>query len=101
MFWPQPDSDSTLKWPVHAAHDDEMTFWLCNCFSFLDKRKKTVRVIITIITLASDISTSNDMPRRTSGVRGSMGHWSKDELNRTMDEVKRRSLVDVGFHSLA
>ena len=31
----------------------------------------------------------------------SMKHWSKDELNRTMDEVKRRSLVDAGFRSLA
>ena len=30
-----------------------------------------------------------------------MGRWSKDELNRTMDEVRRRSLVDPGFRSLA
>ncbi len=30
-----------------------------------------------------------------------MSHWSKDELNRTMDEVKRRSLVDAGFRALA
>ena len=30
-----------------------------------------------------------------------MGHWSKDELNRTMDEVRRRSLVDPDFRILA
>jgi hypothetical protein len=30
-----------------------------------------------------------------------MAQWSQDELNRTIDEVKRRCLVDPGFRILA
>ena len=30
-----------------------------------------------------------------------MAQWSQDELNRTIDEVKRRSLIDPGFRNLA
>jgi hypothetical protein len=30
-----------------------------------------------------------------------MGRWSQDELNRTIDEVKRRSLTDPQFRALA
>lgn len=30
-----------------------------------------------------------------------MAQWSQDELNRTIDEVKRRSLLDLEFRALA
>jgi hypothetical protein len=38
---------------------------------------------------------------KNSGARNVLGRWSREETNRTIDEVKRRSLVDPDFRALA